>query len=95
MTITINFSFLKEGGGGHWGQRGKKCPKCFFCGKRHDNQILKAQILLSRNFVVIAQAPTFPGNYSISEAQIFEDFRRKSQIFAGNRRLSQKAVCPI
>ena len=26
-------------------------------GKRHDNRILKVQILLSRNFVVIAQAP--------------------------------------
>ena len=27
-------------------------------GKRHDNKILKVKILLSRNFVVIAQAPT-------------------------------------
>ena len=40
------------------GGRGKS-PKTlfFFRGKRHDNQILKVQILLSRNFVVIAQAP--------------------------------------
>ena len=30
-------------------------------GKRHDNKILKLQILLSRNFVVIAQAPKFFG----------------------------------
>ena len=30
----------------------------FFRGKRHANQILKVQILSSRNFVVIAQAPT-------------------------------------
>ena len=30
-----------------------------FRGKRHDNKILKVQILLSRNFVVIAQAPKF------------------------------------
>ena len=29
-------------------------------GKRRDNKILKVQILLSKNFVVIAQAPTFP-----------------------------------
>ena len=28
-----------------------------FRGKQHDNKILKVQILLSRNFVVIAQAP--------------------------------------
>ena len=29
-----------------------------FRGKRHDNKILKVKILLSRNFVVMAQAPT-------------------------------------
>ena len=29
----------------------------FFRGKRHDNKILKLQILSSNNFVVIAQAP--------------------------------------
>ena len=29
-----------------------------FRGKRHDNTFFKVQILLSRNFVVIAQAPT-------------------------------------
>ena len=28
-----------------------------FLGKRHDNKILEVQILFSRNFVVIAQAP--------------------------------------
>ena len=28
----------------------------FFRGKRHDNKILKVKILLSRNFVVMAQA---------------------------------------
>ena len=33
----------------------------FFRGKRHDNKILKVQILLSRKFVVIAQAPIFAG----------------------------------
>ena len=32
-----------------------------FRGKRHDNKILKVQILLSRNFVVIAQAPKLNG----------------------------------
>ena len=29
----------------------------FFFWQRHDNKILKVQILLSRNFVVVAQAP--------------------------------------
>ena len=44
-------------GGGPWGQRGKSCKNACFRGKRHDNKILKVQILLSRHFVVIAQAP--------------------------------------
>ena len=45
-------------GGGPWGQRGKS-PKTlfFFFWKRHDNKILKLQIILSKHFVVIAQAP--------------------------------------
>ena len=30
--------------------------RCFSLGKRHDNKIRKVQILLSRNFVVIAKA---------------------------------------
>ena len=45
-------------GGGAWGTERKIAPKTlFFHGKRHDNKILKVQILLSKNFVVIAQAP--------------------------------------
>ena len=41
------------------GGREEICPKTlFFRGIRHDNKILKVQILLSRNFVVIAQAPS-------------------------------------
>ena len=48
------------GGGGNWGQRGKSSKTIFFFrGKRHDNKILKVHILLSRNFVVIAQAPKY------------------------------------
>ena len=43
------------------GGREENCPKMlfffFFHGKRHDNKILKVQIILSRNFVVMAQAP--------------------------------------
>ena len=53
-TIKIKFS-LSEGGG--LGGREENHPKFFFCGKRHDNKISKVQILWSRNFVVIAQAP--------------------------------------
>ena len=39
------------------GQRGKSSKNAVFRGKRHDNKILKVQILLSSNFVVVAQAP--------------------------------------
>ena len=35
----------------------KIVQNAIFRGKRHDNKILKVQILLSRNFVVMAQAP--------------------------------------
>ena len=44
--------------GGHGGQTGKLSKTLFSHGKRHDNKISKVQILLSRNFVVIAQAPS-------------------------------------
>ena len=44
-------------GGEPWGQRGKSSQNAVFRGKRHDNKILKVQILLSKNVVVIAQAP--------------------------------------
>ena len=37
----------------------KIVQKHFFLVKRHDNKILRVQILLSRDFVVIAQAPCF------------------------------------
>ena len=45
-----------------------------------------------RRFLLIF---AFPGNYSILEAQIFAENRRKPQIFAENRRFLQKPVCPI
>ena len=35
----------------------KIVQNAIFRGKRHDNKILKVEILLSRNFVVMAQAP--------------------------------------
>ena len=53
-----NKSFTFKGGrGGSWGQRGKSSKNAVFHGERHGNKLLKVQILLSRNFVVIAQAP--------------------------------------
>ena len=45
-------------GGGWAGGAGRKIVQnAIFHGKRHDNKILKVNILLSRNFVVMAQAP--------------------------------------
>ena len=46
-----------QGGGGQGG-REENCPKAIYRGKRRDNKILKVKMLLSRNFVVMAQAPT-------------------------------------
>ena len=46
------------GGGGLGGREENRPKRLYFRGKRHDNKILKVLILLSRNFVVIAQAPT-------------------------------------
>ena len=48
---------FEGGGGGKGGQRGKSSKTVFLHGKRHNNKILKVQNLLSRIFVVIAQAP--------------------------------------
>ena len=42
---------------GGWGQRGKSSQNAVFLEQRHDNNILKVQITLLRNFVVIAQSP--------------------------------------
>ena len=59
-TIKIKFAVLRGGEiGGREENLSKRCFFfCLFCGKRHDDKISKVQILLSRNFVVIAQAPT-------------------------------------
>ena len=55
-----NKIFAFEGGGGGLGAERKIFQNAVFRGKRHDNKILNVQILLSRNFVVIAQAPKDP-----------------------------------
>ena len=47
-----------QGGGWAGGQAGKIVQNAIFHGKRHDNKILKVNILLSTNFVVMAQAPS-------------------------------------
>ena len=50
--------FFAFEGRGLGGKREKSSKNACLRGKRHDNKTLKVQILLSRNFVVIAQAPT-------------------------------------
>ena len=54
-TIKIKFALFRGGGGQGAGR--KIVENAIFHGKRHDNNILKVKILLSRNFVVMAQAP--------------------------------------
>ena len=50
-----------QGGVGRGAER-KIVQNAIFRGKRHDNKILKVEILLSRNFVVMAQAPSCWGS---------------------------------
>ena len=57
-TIKIKFALFRGGLGRGAGR--KIVQNAIFHGKRHDNKILKVKILLSRNFVVIAQAPKNP-----------------------------------
>ena len=54
-TIKIKFALFRGGLGRGAGR--KIVQNAIFHGKRHDNKILKVKILLSRNFVVMAQAP--------------------------------------
>ena len=55
-TVKIKFALFRGGVGR--GAGWKIVQNAIFHGKRHDNKILKAKILLSRNFVVMALAPT-------------------------------------
>ena len=58
---------------------------------------------IALNYAEIVLIFAFPGNYSISGAQIFAENRRKPQIFAENRRKPQifaetrlsHLVCPF
>ena len=56
-TIKIKFALFRGGLGRGAGR--KIVQNAIFHGKRHDNKILKVKILLSRNFVVMAQAPNY------------------------------------
>ena len=55
MTRKIKFAPFSEGVGR--GAERKIVQNAFFHGKRHDNKISKVKMLLSRDFVVMAQAP--------------------------------------
>ena len=55
-TIKNKICTFRGGGGGRGAER-KIVQNAIFHGRRHDNKILKVKILLSRNFVVMAQAP--------------------------------------
>ena len=55
-TIKIKFAIFRGGLGRGAGR--KIVQNAIFHGNRHDNKILKVKFLLSRNFVVMAQAPT-------------------------------------
>ena len=60
-TIKIRFALFRGGLGRGAGR--KIAQNAFFHGKRHDNKISKVKIVLSRNFVVMAQAPTLEGYF--------------------------------
>ena len=61
-TIKIKFAFFGGGGLGRGAER-KIVQNAIFHGKRHDNRILKVKILLSRTFVVMAQAPKIASDF--------------------------------
>ena len=61
-TIKIKFALFRVGVGRGAGR--KIVQNAIFHGKRHDNKILKVKILLSRNFVVMAQAPSLRGPFN-------------------------------
>ena len=67
----MGISLLGKGEGGLGGREENRPETLFFFhGERHDNKILKVQILLSRNFVLIAQAPSFKKCSSLSLCEV-------------------------
>ena len=85
-----------KGGEGRRGAERKNRPKryvfFFFRGKRHDNKILNVQILLSRNFVVVAQAPIdgSSGRESQKKGSI-----GKCRTFWCATQVPQRVGCPV
>ena len=66
-TIKIKFALFRGGWAGRQG--GKLSKTLFFLGNViHDNKILKVKMLLSRNFVVMAQAPRFARTRNSSDS---------------------------
>ena len=89
-TIKIKCALFE--GGGPWGQRGKSSKNAVFRGKRHDNKILKVEILLSRYFVIIAQAPNYENGGGVGSANRFarsDRFARIAPVRVANRRAIQ------
>ena len=64
------------------GAERKIVQNAIFRGKRHDNKILKVKMLLSRNFVVMAQAPRVSHGLLPLRAQTF--FKRVTKVTGGN-----------
>ena len=85
--------------GGREGKSSKKLSFFFFRGKRHDNKLLKVQLLLSRSFVVIAQAPKIaivsgPRMLAISLPSKVANERRFSLRLNGKKKLIPSAGMP-
>ena len=65
--MKIKFALFRGGGVGRGAEAERKFVQhAIFHGKRHDNEISKVKLLLSRNFVVMAQAPNVPQGCSPS-----------------------------
>ena len=61
----------------------KIVQNAIFHGKRHDNKILKVKILLSSNFVVMAQAP---GGFGFGKRGLLEKGSFQKSIFSRDSR---------
>ena len=92
-TIKIKFALFRGGG---QGGREENCPKrYFFRGKRHDNKILKVKMLLSRIFVVMAQAPNGNQYYKSKTTRKGAPAWHLSSLFIASRSKKQAIVCAI
>ena len=77
-----------SGGVGRGAER-KIVQNAIFQGKRHDNKILKVKFLLSRHFVVMAQAPKVIRNQvCIINTLFLQIGSSMSSLFSGTDRIS-------